>query len=197
MPTNRRPVLATSLLALSLAIAGCGPSWVIVKQAPGSPLATRKAVTIAALDWTALSISGKSSEAEWIAQHKPAEQAQFQVDWQKDKADAGMLFASHLAERLATLGIVATATPTAEGFGVQAHADMFEPGFWSPMGFGNTASVLVATVQLVDGSGVIDTVRFTARIGATVFNPVPGQRLRQAAQQVADQVASYIQGRRK
>ena len=191
MKTSIKTFLSVALLA-AVAGTGCGPSWIVVKQANPNTL-TGKSFSIDAVNWDGVSIGGNTSEADWIAKRKPEEQEKFKADWTTDKTEAGQMFATRLTERLGKRGITVAAAPGGEAFAVKAKIDMYEPGFWSPMGFGNANTTLVVSVDFADAAGAAqDTVKFTANITPGTFNPATGQRIRQAAENLADQVDAYL-----
>jgi hypothetical protein len=191
--TTRARFVATALFA---ALAGCGPSWSVIKQATPNTLASKKSFSVDAVSWDGLSIGGQSSEADWIAKRKPEEQGQFKADWEKDKGEGAQLFATRVGASLGKWGGAVAPSPGGDAFGIKPHINMYEPGFWSPMGFGNSNTVVVMTVDFVDGAGAVqDTVKFTGSVQGTVFTPVPSQRMRQCIEMIADQVAEYLQGR--
>lgn len=183
------------LFLLAGTLVGCGPSWVVVRQASPNTLAGTRSVYAAPLSWESLSIGGKNTEAEWIAKRDAKDQAQFRADWERDKAEASSIYATRLAANLARSGLTTVPAAGGQTLGIRAHVDIYEPGFWSPAGFGNAATELKVTVDFVVGGTAQDTVQFHPAVGPSVFNPVPGQRCKQAAEQLADQVAAYLTAR--
>lgn len=184
-------VFVVAVLA-AFAGAGCGPTWVVVKQANPNSL-TGKSFNVEAPNWDGVSIGHQDTEATWIAKRKPEEQEKFKADWTTDKTEAGQMFVARLNERLGKKGIGVAAAPGGEAFGVKSKVDLYEPGFWSPMGFGNSNTMVTVTVDFTDGAGAVqDTVKFTANVTPGITNPATGQRVRQAAENLADQVADYV-----
>lgn len=191
MTNSLKNVLAVAVLA-AFAGAGCGPSWIVVKQANPNTL-LGKSFSIEAPSWDSVSIGGKTSEADWIAKRKPEEQEKFKAEWATDKSESGQMFVTRLTEKLGKRGIGVAAAAGGEAFGIKGKIDLYEPGFWSPMGWGNMNTTVVATIDFLDGAGAVqDTVKFTANIVPGITNPATGQRVRQAAENLADQIDAYL-----
>jgi hypothetical protein len=86
-----------------------------------------------------------------------------------------------------------TAAP-ADGYLIRPAVDFIEPGNFN--GFVNIPSEVHMDVQLVDASGaVVDEFRITSTIPADLSRPAVGQRLKSAAEQLADLTARYLKER--
>lgn len=173
--------------------AGCGPSWTVVKQANPNAFSGKKAYTVEPLSFQGVLIGGVDTEDAWIAKRKPEKQAEFRASYEQDKVDATQKFDERLKANLDKAGYAAGADVT-----VRPHVTSYEPGFWSPAGWGNKNTELTVNVDFVDAAGnVQDTIIFSSKIAPGTFNPATGQRVRQAANKLADEVAQYVTARTK
>ena len=190
------------MLVLPLVAAGCGPTWVVVKQANPNPLSGKKAFAVEALAWEKMSIGSREKDrmslADYVAKKKPEEQEKWKADFAKDQEGAGEKFKEVLASKTKGAGLDTAAGAGPETFTIKPSVRVYEPGFWTPMGWGNRATELHTTVEIVDGSGaVVDEVQFMSVIQPGTFNPSTGQRIRQAAEEWAAQLSNYLAGRTK
>ena len=193
--TNTARALSTALVVATLA-SGCGPSWIIVKQSNPNTLVGKKSFAVEPVAWQGLSIGGKDTEEAWIAKRKPEEQAQFKTEWETDKAESAKKLAARLGDKMAKIAATVAGAPGGDAVTIRGKVELYEPGFWSPMGFGNADTVVVMNVDFTDAAGAPqDTVKFTARVPGSIIMPAPGQRLREGCEQIADQVISYLAAR--
>lgn len=95
----RRTVRAVASIAL-LALAGCGPSWVILGQANPNPLLGQRRFAVQPIDFSGLQV-GDRDERGWLAEKDEA----FRRDWQSDKAAVNARFLAGIVEGAAERGI--------------------------------------------------------------------------------------------
>ena len=195
-----RHPLAQALLLVLFTVGGCAPSWIIVKQASPNPLAGKRSFAAQGLGWDQVLIGAREQDRvrldDYVNKKKPEEQAPFREALQKDFAGAGELFKSKLSDKAKGIGLEIAAAPGEGVFGIKSTVKIYEPGFWSPVGFGNRATELHVTVVIADAAGnVVDEVGLYAAVMPGTFNPATGQRIREAAEAIGAQLAKYLEGR--
>ena len=157
-------------------LAGCGPNYVVIKQADPNPLYQAKGLAILPIDFT------KISEVE--PDHVKAINEGFETEL-KDEASF-LAFSSGGADALQIQGIVT----------------MLEKGISA--GITSSDSELHLTVQIKKGSEVVDEVEFRASVGQNDGVSIGGvptggysdtQRLEDCAEEIASDLADYLKKR--
>ncbi|MSP59810.1 MAG: hypothetical protein EXR72_05615 [Myxococcales bacterium] len=183
-----------------LALAACGPTWVVVKQATPNTLQGKKAFSVEAWNWEKVSIGSREKDrmsvADYVAKKKPEEQEKWKEAFGKDQEGAAEKFKERLTEKGKGAGLDMAAAAGADTFVIKPSVKVYEPGFFSPVGFGSRGTEVHLTIEIADGAGaVLDEVQFLSIINPSIYTPSTGQRIRQAAIALADQANGYIQSR--
>jgi hypothetical protein len=177
---------AKALLLLSLAT-GCGPRWTVIRQATPDPFLHRPQFAVERLHFEWLRV-GDKTEAEYMAEKTPEQKD----SWDADKARMVEAFARSVAE--AERGIQITPAPVQGGSIVRPIVTFIEPGFYAAIASGATRVHL--TVQLLDAWGrPLDEIRIESAVPASMTNAASGTRMRQAAEDLGEVTAKYMQTR--
>ncbi len=169
-------------LAFVALLAGCGPHWVVIKQATPNPMSPSSRFYVDKVNLQGLRV-GDKTEAEWMADKSPDTREK----WEGDKAAMGEAFLAGFARGGEGLAV---GTSPAEGFTVRAHFVHYEPGFYAGIVSG-TASI-EATIEIVDPSGnVVDAFQIQAGAGGMSA----GERARICAQQLGAIAGRYVVAR--
>jgi len=184
VPRPPSSLALTLLLLVCLAFgAGCGPRWVIVRQASPAPFNGSSAFNVDKVDFTGL-VVGEKSEAEYLGGKDPEQQASFQGD----KAGMAEAFMNGFDD---AKGPVRVAAPGAGVFIVKPHITFLEPGFY--VGVAAGASRVSVTVQIFDDKQtLLDEIAISSKIPASMTNPSSGGRLRDAAHDLGRVTAKYV-----
>lgn len=183
----------TSILVLvalslgSLAGVGCGPHWVVVRQAAPNPLRGQSQFVIEAVTYPNLLV-GDKPEAVWLADKKEDARQSFEGD----KAETAKNLIEQLIARAGSRGIqVIPWSGTPGAFNLRPAITFFEPGNYN--GFVNTATTVQVSVQILSAQGqIIDEVIFRSDIPASIYNPTSGGRMHIAGKDLGGQIANYL-----
>lgn len=183
----------TSILVLvalslgSLAGVGCGPHWVVVRQAAPNPLHGQSQFVIEAVTYPNLLV-GDKPEAVWLSEKKESERQSFEAD----KAETAKNLIEQLIARAGSRGIQVIPWTGAPGaFNLRPAITFFEPGNYN--GFVNTATTVQVTLQVLSAQGqIIDEVIFRSDVPATIYNPSSGGRMHTAGKDLGVQLANYL-----
>jgi len=184
-------VLAAALVAAPIALAGCGPKWIVLTQAAPNPLAGQAKFGLMPVDYTGL-IVGEKSEAEYLS----SKDEETRGSWAGDKSGIDNELAKRLMERTIEAGItVVKATgPGDAPFMIRPHVEFIEPGIFTYVF--NKASQVRMRVQITTPDGkVIDEIAIKHSTPASLTNPAVGNRLRDDGEALGVLIAGYIKFR--
>ena len=175
------PALA---IALAIALAGCGPKWVVVKQASPNPMTATSSFRVEKAVFDPNFHVGNKTEGEWLADAKPEKKD----NWDGDKVAMTEKFTDgFVAERER---LVMAATSGAGIFSVRARFVQYDPGYYAVVS--SAPATLEADIDFLDGSGaVLDTIRVHSRQGG--FSA--GEGARRCAQELGAISAKYLKHR--
>jgi hypothetical protein len=183
-------------IAVILAAVGCGPSFTVIKQANPNPLVGQKSLAVEQATFEGLTI-GKMSEADYVAKKtgdNPAEADKWKASHEGDKQGMVEMFNKRLDERKAKAGLELAMGQGGAPFSVKPNFFFVEPGVFS--GFVNLPTEVRLDAQIVNDKGeVLDQIQFKSVVGADLYHPSVGQRMRDAAANLADQLIDYLKNR--
>ncbi len=189
------------LSLLSLVAVGCGgPNFNIVRQSTPNGLQGKRAFTVAAWNWDTLVIGTRDEDKmtleQYVAKKKPEEQEKWRAAFAGDQAGTAARFQEVLADKCRGFAANCAAPAGADALQIKVRVRVYEPGFWSPAGFGNRATHLRTTVEFADAAGnTLDEVKFSWAVSPGIYTPSTGQRMRIAAEGIASHVAKYLKFR--
>ena len=173
--------------ALTLLLAGCGPRWVIVRQANPNPLQGAAKFAIEPMHFESVSVGGKS-EAEYMSGKDDKSVA----SWQEDKGGTTAAFTGRLQYKGGEAGLAFSGMPPADEqtFIIRPIVTFWEPGFY--VGVSHRDSEMRLTVQVIGPQGVIDEITIYSRAGASLTSPSSGGRMRTCGEDLGNVVANYL-----
>ncbi len=177
----------SSLTKLALAsvvafAAGCGPQWIVVRQAAPNPMTPATPFFVADVSLEGL-VVGNKSEAEWMS----TKSAETRDKWAGDKVAMNEQFSEGFESGRHELARVAGPQGA---FVVRAHFDRYEPGY--NVGISASNGTIDATVDIFDPAGQpVDEFRVHAEAGG--FSA--GERARQSARVIGYTAARYLRKR--
>jgi hypothetical protein len=178
--------LALVIVASSSALAGCGggPQWTVHSQAAPDPFLNQKSFGVVPTDFTGYMVGGKS-EADYLADKKPDQQASFQAD----KQGIDEMLVNALVGKAQATGInVSRATgPGAAPFQIHPVVQWLEPGYYVGISAAPAELRVVVKIESPDGK-VLDEIEVHKKAKGLAT----GQRLRMAAEQVGNATAAYL-----
>jgi hypothetical protein len=179
-----KTMLSLVVLMLTFVMAGCGPKWVVVKQASPNPMAKSSNFKIEKAVFDTNFHVGNKTETEWMSEKK----AETKDHWDGDKvAMADKFMDGFMGEKDNVL--VANAVG-AGVFTVRAKYVQYEPGFYAVVAGSPTA--LDADVEFLDASGaVVDVIR--VHVKHSGFSA--GEGARACAAQIGAISAKYLKQR--
>jgi len=184
MKTAFSTVVLAAALALSLVLSGCGPKWVVVKQANPNPMTATSPYRVEKSVFDPNFHVGNKTEQEWMADKKP----DTKDNWDGDKVAMVEKFTDGFVGEREKL--LMAATSGAGIFSVRARFVQYEPGFY--VGVASAPSRLEADIDFLDGTGaVLDTIRVHTEYGG--FSP--GEGARHCALQLGVISAKYLKKR--
>ncbi len=184
-------VLAAALAVAPLALAGCGPKWVVLTQAAPNPLAGQTKFGLMPVDYTGL-IVGEKSEAEYLA----SKDEETRTSWVGDKGGIDTEFGKVLMEKASGAGInVVKATgPGDAPFMIRPKVEFIEPGIYTYVF--NKASQVRMKIQITTPDGkVLDEIAIKHGTPASITNPAVGNRLRDDGEGLGAITAGYLKFR--
>jgi hypothetical protein len=186
MKSSARSALA-SLVVAALA-AGCGPPYIIVRQAAANPLAQPRLVAVEPMVFPPDMHVGHILEQQYLAR-KDAGQQQ---NWQLDKAKLSDFYRSQVVARSYGRAIAPPPgmVPPPGSLVLRAICQRIEPGTY----FGLPTEVNLL-VQVIDpAAGPLDEFQVRSAIGASAFSTVTS-RLQDAGYQLGAFTATYLADR--
>ena len=184
-------VLAAALVAAPIALAGCGPKWIVLTQASPNPLQGQTKFGLMPVDYAGL-IVGEKSEAEYLA----SKDEESRSSWAGDKGGIDTEFGKRLTEKATEAGIsVVKATgPGDAPFMIRPKVEFIEPGIYTYVY--NKASQVRMKIQITTPDGkVIDEIAIKHGTPASITNPAVGNRLRDDGESLGVIAAKYLQFR--
>jgi hypothetical protein len=181
-------LLGLAALSLSaLAGVGCGPPGIVIRQGAPNPFVGKSEFVVEAVAYPGLQV-GDKTEAAYLSDKKPEQQQSFEAD----KTETAKNLLESLTVEAGKRGIRITPSSGTPGmFNIRPVVTFFEPGNFN--GFVNIATVLKATMQILDAQGqVIDEVQFQATVGASLVNPSSGGRMHSAGKILGTDMARYL-----
>lgn len=183
---NRRVFLLGSLSLLALA--GCGPPWVVRAQATPNPLLGQKRFAVKSIDYTGLRV-GEKSEEGYLAE----KDAEARSNWAGDKTAMNDEFFNKLRSVAKDAGIEVVPGEDAD-YVIAPSIAWIEPGFYAAVAA--KASEVQMTVRILDRSGaVLDEIEMRHNTPASMTNPAVGNRLRDDAEALGKYMAKYLEER--
>jgi hypothetical protein len=180
----RRAFLVLSLLVLALA--GCGPRWVIHQQAMPNPLNGQRKFNLEGMHWENLRIGGKD-EASYLSGKDEKQRASFQ----EDKAAFQERFIAGLTSRAQGIGLV-PAPPGEPGlYTLRPSVTFFEPGFYAYAAARDSEADITIQIVAQDGK-LIDEITIHSRVAATMTSPASGGRMRTAGEDLGNVTGKYV-----
>lgn len=184
MKTALSSVLLALALTLCLVLTGCGPKWVVVKQANPNPMTATSAYRVDKAVFDPNFHVGDKTEQQWMADKKP----ETRDNWDGDKVAMSEKFINGFVNERDKLQMAAT--DGAGIFSIRARFVQYEPGFY--VGVASAPTRLEADIDFLDGNGVVlDTIRVHAQHGG--FSP--GEGARSCAEQLGAISAKYLKQR--
>jgi hypothetical protein len=184
MKTAFSSVALAFAFALSLVLSGCGPKWVVVKQANPNPMTATSPYRVEKAVFDPNFHVGNKTEQEWMSEKK----AETKDNWDGDKVAMVEKFTDGFVGEREKLQMAATSG--AGIFSVRARFVQYEPGFY--IGIASAPTRLEADIDFLDGTGsVLDTIRVHTQYGGLSS----GEGARQCAQQIGVISAKYLKKR--
>lgn len=184
----RRTFALVAPLAVASLLVGCGPKWVVVKQAAPDPFLGQKKFAVLPVDYTGLSV-GDKDEASYLAEKDDETRS----SWAGDKLGLNDEFAKKLMEeaRAAGIEVVKATGPADAPYLIRPHVAWIEPGFY--IGISGGASDVKMTLQITSPDGrILDEIQLEHRTGGTVSEASTGQRLRSDGEGLGEAAAGYL-----
>lgn len=175
-----------ALLALSLFIAGCS-SWVVIKQADPNPFKDQPSIGVEPLSFDGCRV-GDLPEPDYRSTMAEARQKR----WTNSKDVMVQSFYSQL--RSGVVGFSITPDVAGETYKVIPRITFIEPG-------NDTTEAVVSSevkmnAQIVDKNGdILDEIKLRVKVSSTVSEAAMQARLKDAATQLGDTLASYLTDR--
>lgn len=186
---SRRGFLGALALgaALSTSLVGCGPPWIVVRQANPSPMLGKNEFVVEPITYPGLMI-GDKPEAVYLGE----KQAESRQSFENDKNETAKNLIEQLMATAGAKGLkVAMSTGAPGPFNLRPAITFVEPGSFN--GFVNIPTVVRMSLQILDGQGqVIDEVLFKSEQPASIYNPSSGGRMHSAGKDLGVQVANYL-----
>ena len=184
MKIAMKTLLSLALLMLSVALAGCGPKWVVVKQATPNPMTATSKFKVDAPTFDPNFHVGNKTEAEWMGEKK----AETKDKWDGDKVAMIEKFTDgFMAEKE---NILVSTAAGAGIFGVRTKYVQYDPGYY--IGISSAPTTLEADVDFLDSTGnVVDSIRIhTKNSGFSA-----GEGARRCATEIGQIAAKYLKQR--
>jgi hypothetical protein len=183
---NIRSLALVAALSSSSVVMGCGggPQWIVHSQANPDPFLNQHNFAVVPTDYTGYMVGGKS-EADYLSDKKPDQQASYQAD----KQGIDEMLVNALAGKSAGAGIqISRATgPEAAPFQIHPVVQWLEPGYY--VGISAAPAELRVLVRFTSPDGkVLDEIEVHKKAKGLAT----GQRLRMAAEQVGNATAAYL-----
>jgi hypothetical protein len=184
MKTAFSSVMLVLALALSLVLAGCGPKWVVIKQASPNPMTATSMFRVEKAVFDPNFHVGNKTEQEWLADAK----AEKKDNWDGDKVAMSEKFTDGFVAERDRLVIAATSGGAV--YSVRARFVQYDPGYYAVVS--SAPATLEADIDFLDGNGaVLDTIRVHSRQGG--FSA--GEGARRCAQEIGAISAKYLKQR--
>lgn len=187
----RRSLLAFTVVLFALALIGCGPPWVVVRQTTPDPFVNAPRFSVVPTDFTGLLI-GSKPEAVYLAEKDAGQQQSFA----EDKAGINEEFVNALIKQAREAGIeVVLATgPNDAPFQVHPSIQWVEPGFYAGIVAAPSQTRMTLRITTPDGT-VLDEISMKHVTGASLLNPSSGGRLRSDGRGLGAWTAKYLNSR--
>jgi hypothetical protein len=176
--------LSLLLLLLTITLAGCGPKWVVVKQASPNPMTASSKFKIEKAVLDPNFHVGDKTEKEWMG----PKEAETQQKWEGDKVAMSEKFTDGFMGEKESL-LVANAAG-AGIFAVRARYVQYDPGYY--VGVSSAPTSLDADVEFLDANGaIVDVIRIHVKQGG--FSA--GEGARRCASEIGAISAKYLKQR--
>lgn len=184
----RRTFALVAPLALASVLVGCGPSWVVVKQATPDPFLGQKKFGVLPVDYSGLHV-GEKDEASYLAE----KDAETRNNWAGDKLGLNDKFAESLMEeaRAAGVEVVKATGPADAPFMIRPHVAWLEPGYYIGISSGSSQVKMTLQITAPDGT-VIDEVQLEHGTAGSISSASTGQRLRSDGEGLGETAAKYL-----
>ncbi len=183
----QRIALPMALLWALLAATGCGPRWVVLRQAIPDPLLGAQVFYVEPIHFDPPMV-GDKTEGEYLSEKDPGQRQ----SWQTDKHDTAERYLAAVVEASPTLKF---ATQPAPGvFIVRPIVSFIEPGFYAAVVARSTEVQMRVQVLASDGA-ILDEFTVRSYIGASMIYPASGTRMRLAGEDLGRVTADYLHKR--
>lgn len=179
------------LLGVAAPLAGCGPSWKVVRQATPNPFVGQTRFALAAPSFEGVQVEGRA-EAEWKGERNDETRA----SWEGDKRAMAQTFARTLTARAASGGIVVLTgeDPKLAPWTLKVRVVDVDPGFYAFV----TArpSTVRASVQIVGADGAVhDEFTIQSVTVADMILASSSSRLLKDAERLGETAGDYLKAR--
>ena len=174
---------------------GCGPSWVLVKQATPNPLVGQKNFSVDLVNFDSMLVGrpGKITEAEWVAKKKPEDQPKFQADLAESKQRLNQQFVEQLSTMAVSRGWQLATAVTPGTFVIKPVVVELEPGY--NIFISRAPATVKIHVHIFDPAGAeLDVLEVVASADAGSYGKM-ADRLGVTGQSMGNQAARYIDSR--
>jgi hypothetical protein len=177
---------SAALLALSLFITGC-PSWVVIKQATPNPFKDQPSIGVEPLSFEGCKV-GDLPEPDYRSTMAAARQKK----WTNSKEAMVQSFYSQLRNQV--VGFSVTPDVAGETYKVIPKITFIEPGNDTTEAV--VSSLVKMNAKIVDKNGdILDEIKLRVKVSSTVNEAAMQARLKDAAIQLGDKLASYLTDR--
>jgi hypothetical protein len=169
---------------VAFVLAGCGPRWVVMKQASPNPMTDKSNFMVEKGTFDSTFRVGSKTEQQWMSEKK----AETKENWDGDKVAMTEKFVEGF---MGAKDNVLVANAAGAGvFSVRAKYVHYDPGYYAVVS--SAPTTLEADVEFLDASGaVVDVIRVNVKQGA--FSS--GEGARRCAAEIGALSAKYLKTR--
>ncbi len=187
----RRALAATIAVGALGLVAGCGPSWQILRQANPDPFLGQTRFSVLPVNFTGLRV-GEKTEADYLAE----KDAEARNNWAGDKLGLNEEFTSNLISKAHEhgLSVVPATGPSDAPFVIRPSVAWLEPGYYIGISAGSSKVKMTVQITAADGA-VLDEIIVEHGTGGSIQNAAVGTRLREDGENIGHIVADYLASR--
>jgi hypothetical protein len=179
-----KTTLSLVVLMVALVLGGCGPRWIVMKQATPNPMTPKSGFVVEKGTFDPGFRVGSKTEQQWMSEKK----AETKESWDGDKVAMTEKFVEGFMGAKDNV-VVANGGGTGV-FSVRAKYVHYEPGYYAVVSSAPTQ--LEADVEFLDGSGtVVDVIHLTVKQSAMSS----GDGARRCAAEIGALSAKYLKDR--
>jgi hypothetical protein len=168
-------------------IAGCSPSWIVIKQTDPNPFKNVPSFGVMPLDFDGLRV-GEQSEKDYLGTLDETRRE----NWSKGKEAMAASFFEQLKRRV--VGFLVTTDVNGEKYRVMSRITYIDPGSQAEEAVQSTVVQMDATIINKEGE-VLDEIKLKAKVSSALSAASVKGRLQDAATQLGDELASYLMDR--